>query len=414
MATVTVPAKGRRDLEVISVIGIGHFFAHFYILALPPLFPVLKAGLGLSYTELGIGLAALNLATGLAQVPVGVIVDRFGAFWPLLVGQIVFALGIGLVALAPGFPLFLLLMILAGLGNAVYHPADYSILATSVSADRLGRAYAVHTFGGYLGFAAAPAILLPLTAWYGWQAALGSTALAGILFAAVLIACRKTLASERDTGSDHHAAAGSGRMIGTLRLFASWPVAMAFLFFALISAGQGGFSNFGTATLEQMGEIGVAAAGLPVMLYLAASAVGVLIGGQLADHTSRHGLVVAVCFAIITFLAGALALLPVDLATINLLFVLAGLFGGAVSPSRDLMVKQITPAGASGRVFGFVTIGFNAGTLASAPLFGYLLDHGMTRGIFWMIALISLLSILTILKSRGAGSADPRREPRRA
>ncbi|WP_027135854.1 MFS transporter [Geminicoccus roseus] len=409
MATAAVPVRGRRDLEVMSVIGVGHFFAHFYILALPPLFPVLTGGLGLSYTELGIGLAVLNLATALAQVPVGVVVDRYGAFWPLLAGQVAFALGIGLVAVAPGFWPFLGLMVLAGLGNAVYHPADYAILAARVSPERLGRAYAIHTFGGYLGFAAAPALLLPLTSWFGWQAALGWTSLAGLGFALVLVACRRVLADERSAGT-----AGTVRPSGTLALFASWPVAMAFLFFALIAAGQGGFGNFGTSILDLLPEIGFEAAGLPVLLYLAASAVGVLIGGQVADRTRRHGLVVALCFASIALAAIALAVLPVRLWTIEILFLLAGLFGGAVSPARDLMVKQITPPGASGRVFGFVTIGFNAGALASAPLFGYLLDHGMARAAFWTIALISLASIVTVLKTRGAGSADPRRTARAA
>jgi MFS family permease len=406
MTMATNPVAGRRDLTVISVIGVGHFFAHFFILALPPLFPVLTGGLGFSYTQLGIGLGVLNLATAFAQVPVGVVVDRYGAFWPLLLGQIAFALGIGLVALNPSFPLFLLMMVLAGLGNAVYHPADYAILARSVSAARLGRAYAVHTFGGYLGFAAAPAFLLPMSAWFGWQAALLCAAVAGLAFTLVQVACRHVLATDRAEQARASASAAGSRM-STLSLFVSWPVAMAFLFFALISAGQGGFSNFGTAVLEQLSPAGIEA-GLPVFLYLAASAVGVLLGGQVADRTTRHGLVVACCFATITVAAMLLALLPADAPLVIVLFLIAGLFGGAVSPSRDLMVKQITPAGASGRVFGFVTIGFNAGTLAAAPLFGYLLDHVMPRSVFWLVAIISLASILTILKSRGAGSADPR------
>ncbi|HWL72095.1 MAG TPA: MFS transporter [Geminicoccus sp.] len=404
MTSLALAPTGRRDVEVISLIGAGHFFAHFYILALPPLFPLLTVGLGFSYAELGLGLAVLNLATGLAQVPIGMLVDRYGAFWPLLLGQACFALGIGLVALAPGYPVFLCLMALAGLGNAVFHPADYAILAGSVSRGWLGRGFAVHTFGGYLGFAAAPAVLLPLSGWLGWQFALGLSALAGLAFAGVLIAFRHHLASEQAT------APGTAPMRGgsTLRLFLGWPVAMAFLFFALISAGQGGFSNFGTATLEQLPGIGLAQAGLPVFLYLAASAVGVLLGGQIADRTSRHGLVVAVCFGSITLVALLLTLPSLGLVPVTLLFVLAGLFGGAVSPSRDLMVKQITPAGASGRVFGFVTIGFNVGTLASAPLFGHLLDLGMARGVFWLVAAISLASIVTILGSRGAGRDDPR------
>lgn len=398
MTSVAVPASQRRDLEVISVIGVGHFFAHFYILALPPLFPALTTGLGFSYTQLGLGLAVLNAATALSQVPVGIMVDRHGAFWPLLLGQIAFACGIGLVALAPSFPVFLALMVLAGLGNAVYHPADYSILAGSVSHNRLGRAFSVHTFGGYLGFAAAPALLLPLTAAFGWRTALVVAGLAGIVFAVLLVACRHLLHDEAGRLARKNAPP-------TLGLFTTWPVLAAFAFFTLISASGGGLSNFGTATLEQLASVDLAAAGLPVTVYLAASAIGVLLGGQIADRTTRHGLFVGGCFLVLAVLAAVLALSPVDMRLYLLLFAVLGLFSGAVGPSRDLMVKKITPAGASGRVFGFVTIGFNVGSILAAPVFGAILDHGMPRGVFWLVSLLSLVSILTLAGSQNAARA---------
>ena len=172
MTTLEAAARpARHDLKVMSLIGTGHFFSHFYILLLPPLFPLLKEQFGVGYVELGFALAVLNGTTGLTQAPVGFLVDRFGARGILITGLTLFSLGIGLVGVWPSYPVLLLLMVVAGLGNSVFHPADYAILSAAVDGRRMGRAFSIHTFGGYAGFALAPPVIVGLTALVGWQLA---------------------------------------------------------------------------------------------------------------------------------------------------------------------------------------------------------------------------------------------------
>ncbi|MFB3087663.1 MAG: MFS transporter, partial [Acidiferrobacterales bacterium] len=151
--TISVPA---RSAKVIGLVSTGHFFSHFYMLLLPPLFPMLRDVYGVGFTELGLVIAAFSLTTGLTQVPVGFLVDRYGARGILIGGLMLESLAIGLVGLFPFYGALLALMVLAGLANAVYHPADYAILTASVHRARMGRAFSIHTFAGYLGAAVAP------------------------------------------------------------------------------------------------------------------------------------------------------------------------------------------------------------------------------------------------------------------
>ena len=152
-------ATPRHDLRVVSLIGTAHFFSHFYILALPPLFPLLRDVYEVSYTALGLALAVLNGVTALTQAPVGFLVDRYGWRTALLVLAL-FSLATGLIGLFPSYPMLLALMVLAGLGNSVFHPADYAILSSAVDQRRMGRAFSIHTFGGHAGFALAPPMIV--------------------------------------------------------------------------------------------------------------------------------------------------------------------------------------------------------------------------------------------------------------
>src|SRR5918996_4770469 len=173
MTAIDTPLPGaRRDLKVMSLIGTAHFLSHFYIMTLPPLFPLLRGEYGVSYTALGLALAVLNGITGLTQAPVGFLVDRFGARAILIAGLALFSLAIGLVGLFPSYPMLLALMVIAGLGNSVFHPADYAILSSAVEQRRMGRAFSIHTFGGYAGFALATPVIVYLAALFDWRIAL--------------------------------------------------------------------------------------------------------------------------------------------------------------------------------------------------------------------------------------------------
>jgi len=399
-----------RDLKVTGLISVGHMFSHFYILVLPPLFPLLRGEYGVSYTALGAALAVLNVTTALTQAPCGFLVDRFGARWILIAGLATFALAIALVGAFPTYPALVALMALAGLGNSVFHPADYAILAASIRPERMGRAFSIHTFGGYVGFAAAPVVVVFLTELFGWRAALLISGLGGVLFALVMLISAGTL---RDDGerAGHPPARRTG---ADVRLLLSPPVMLALIFFVMISLGHNGASGFTVAALEGLYAVPLVEANVPLTAYLFAAAAGVLAGGWIADRTSHHDRAVAVYMVLTGVAVALIALATPPLLLVAILLGIAGFFSGAVAPSRDMMVRAVTPPGASGKVFGFVTTGFNLGGVATPLLFGLLLDFGDARVVFWLIALISFATVAIVFaagrsartRPAAAGAAD--------
>lgn len=384
------------DGAVIGLVSLAHFFSHLYILALPPIFPVLADELEVGVAALGLALAALNLTTILCQPPLGFLVDRVGAAPVLVAGHFLMAGAIAAIGLAPGLPALLACAVAAGLGNAVYHPADYAILGARVRPDRVGRAFAVHTFGGYLGFAAAPIVMVGLTALFGWRAALLLVGGAGLLVGLALLIFRGALATPPGAKRAKGEAGPADR-----RLLTSGPVLLALLFFVLLALGHGGITGFTPVVLERSRGLELAAANLPLAAFLVASTPGVLLGGWLADRFGRHGFVVATCSLVIAGVAAIAALASPPLSLLVLLFALGGLAAGIVAPSRDMLVKAVTPPGASGRVFGFVMVGFNLGGLVAPPAYGFLVDAGRPELVFLAVAVVSLVTVATVAGTAG-------------
>jgi FSR family fosmidomycin resistance protein-like MFS transporter len=403
MTTIqTAALPGRRDLKVMSLIGTGHFFSHFYILLLPPLFPLLKDEFGVDYVQLGFAIAILNGVTALTQAPVGFLVDRFGARGILIAGLALFSLAMGLVGVWPSYPILLLLMVVAGLGNSVFHPADYAILSAAVDTRRMGRAFSIHTFGGYAGFALAPPVIVALAAAFGWRLALLLAGATGLVVAAVMLANSGVLRPEAEAGRRRTASAAAPGW----RLLLSAPILMALLFFVMLAISLGGYMSFSAAAIQALYRVDLAAASVPLTCYLVASTGGVLVGGWIADRTRQHHLVVAVCFVLIALFSAAVALFLPPVALVAVLFAFTGLFSGVVAPSRDMMVRQITPTGSSGRVFGFVTIGLNIGGVLGPMLFGLVLDWGEPGHLFWTIAALSVLTLIVVFASARQGEPE--------
>ncbi|MEM7023519.1 MAG: MFS transporter [Pseudomonadota bacterium] len=384
----------RRDLKVVSLIAAGHFLSHFYILVLPPLFPLLRVEYGVSYTALGLALAVLNGTTALTQAPVGFLVDRFGARNILIGGLALFALATALIGVFPTYPALLALMVLAGLGNSVFHPADYAILSASVNVDRMGRAFSIHTFGGYFGFAAAPVTVVFLSDLIGWQAALMLCGGAGLLVVVLMLANRELLRDDSASRKDrkaHRQPRG-----GDARLLLSLPILTSLAFFTMLAMSHGGLTSFGVSALESLYLVPLVEANAPLSAYLFASALGVLAGGWAADRTGRHDLLVGGCMILTALMVALVAGFSPSLLLVSVLLGIAGFSSGAVAPSRDMMVRAITPPGASGRVFGFVTTGFNIGGLVTPLLFGMVMDAAEPRLVFWLVVLLSLLTLITV------------------
>ena len=388
--------RPRRTARVVGLVSTAHFFSHFYMLLLPPLFPMLREVYGVGFTELGFAITAYSLTTGLTQAPVGFLVDRYGARAILVAGLAMKSLAFTLIGVFPAYGALIALMVVAGLGNAVFHPADYSILNASVEPERMGRAFSIHTFAGLLGNAVAPITMIFLISITDWRNALILCGLAGGVVAMVIMANSGVLVGARPSSGKQSDADGAALKSG-FRLLFSLPILTGVLFFVGISVTGHGINTFSVSTLTVMYEAPLTEVGFVLTAYLFAAPCGVLLGGWIADRVQRHDVVAAACFVVIAAAIFSVAALSMTLPTIAVLFAIAGLFAGVVSPSRDMMIRAVTPPGEMGKVFGFVSTGFNIGGIIAPLVFGYILDHAAPSYVFWTAGAVALATVCTVL-----------------
>jgi len=389
------------DIRIIGLVAAAHFFSHFFQLTLPPLFPLLKEVWGVPYVALGLAMSVFYGASGIGQTASGFLVDRVGAHRVLLGGMALFSASVALAGLVPTYWLLLPVALLAGLGNSVFHPADYSILNASVDPRRIGRGYSVHAISGNLGWAAAPTVVVGLTAYFGWRVALVTVGAVGLAVVSLLATQLRALVGGRPA---ERARSTTGR---EARLLLTAPILSAFAYFAFIATALIGVQTFGVTTLMRIYDTPLGLATGALTAFLVGGATGILAGGLLADRTRRHdivavtGLVSAAGFMML-LATGALApaLLPVVLG-------LTGFCHGATGPSRDMLVRAATPPGASGKVFGFVYSGLDLGSCLTPLAFGWLLDHGDPRMLFVAVGILMLCTIATVVQVRRSARVAP-------
>ncbi len=394
-AMVATTAVNNRSAKVIGLVGAGHFFSHFYWLVLPPLFPLLHVEFGVSYAALGFLISAMSIASGVVQLPIGFAVDRVGPVVILAGGLALLAGAFVLIGLAPSYWMVLGLMVFAGMGNAVFHPADYSILAKTVPYERLGRAFGFHTFSGHVGWAVAPALMGGFAATIGWRAGVVAVGAVGLVVALVILMNRRLLERGNESLDAPRPAARAERGIaGGIRLLLTMPILTCFLFFVLLSMALGGLGTFLVAALVQHHGVTLGAANTALTALYVGSAAGILVGGVIADRTQRHALVATLGFAAAAALIVVIGEAALPVAGLIALISVAGFASGTVAPSRDLIVRAATPAGQTGKVFGFVSVGLDVGGIITPPVFGWIIDTGEARWMFWLVAAILLLAVL--------------------
>ncbi len=385
-----------RDVAIVGTISAAHFCSHFYQFTIPLLFPRIQAEYGVGFTELGLIVTVFYAASGLAQTAAGFLVDHVGPARVLAVGLGLLAASMALVALVPSFWLIYPAAALAGLGNAVFHPADYSIMSRRVEKSRVGRAFAIHALSGTLGYAAAPAVMVGLASILPWRSAVLFAALGGGLVFLLVVAKQRLLAGPQTTSPLPIATGPAPSPLAALRHPA---VLVCFSFFFLMAVPTVGLSGFTTTALGRLYDTPIAAVAGALTVNLFGSAIGVMLGGILADRSNHHERIVAAAVFLSAIIYLAVGAAGFGAPALAIALGAAGFSSGLATPSRDMLVRSAAATSATtGKIFGFAYSGFDLGSAAAPPLLGFLLDHGHAA---WIMPVMTLSLMLVILSALG-------------
>ncbi|AIR69933.1 MFS transporter [Dickeya fangzhongdai] len=378
-----------NKLPLLAQVSAAHWVSHFHMMVLPALMPLISAQRGISYVEIGVALGVFNVVSAIVQTPIGFAVDRIGPRRTLIAGLTLGSLCFLSLGLFTSYSWMLAAMALAGLANAVYHPADYALLSRGIAENRMGRAFSVHTFSGFLGTAVAPAVLLAVASVTSIEFAFVLSGIFGLLTVPMLL-------GEREARPSAAAAQNKHSQAPKVAVF-TLPILSLLVLFMLLNLSTNSIQNFSVTALVNGYGMPLTEANLALTAFLFTSAFGVLAGGSLADKTRHHGMVATGSLVITAVLVAIVAMyaLP-SLATILILAV-AGFLSGIIAPSRDMLVRNASPAGAEGRVFGVVTTGFNIGGAGGPVVFGWLLDQGHPSAIFWSAVIFMVVTAVMAL-----------------
>ena len=392
----------RRDAQVIGLVGVAHGTSHFFHLILAPLFPWIKDAFGLSYAELGFLMTVFFIVSGVGQFLAGFLVDRYGALQVLFGGMALLGLSALGLAASETYASLLLFSGVAGLGNSIFHPSDFTILNRRVSQPRLAHAFSWHGISGSIGWAAAPPVMAGLAAIYSWHIALlfGAVLAFGVL--ALLVVNRKRLDTREieatvKKASKHEGAASN---VDFMKLPAIW---MCFAFFAFTAMALGVIQSFTPAALHASYGVALAIGTVCVTAYMLANAAGTLAGGFLAAKAAQHDRIIATALGAAALIAAIIATGMVPAALLVFFFALMGFGSGIAGPSRDLLVRAAAPKNATGRVYGVVYSGLDAGLAIAPPIYGAAMDAQHPLWLFTMMAVFFVAALVAAM-SVGAKS----------
>ena len=390
---MTTTSTLRSDARVIGLVGLAHGVSHFYHLILAALFVWLKPAFNLSYAELGLLMTVFFIISGVGQALAGFVVDRFGARAVLFTG--VFLLGVSALALAQAHSYTALMLgaMLAGTGNSVFHPADYTILNQRVSPARVAYGFSMHGISGNIGWALAPVFMTYVATHYDWRVALMSASVLPFGVLLVLFLNRHAIRPEplKPVAAVKGAAPAEGTL-SFLRLPAVW---MCFAFFFITAIALGGIQSFASVALVKLYGMSLALATSAYTAYMLASAVGMAAGGVVGARSSHPDRNVAIAFAAAALLAVLLGMSLVPAWGAVVLMGAIGLTSGVAGPSRDLMIRAAAPPNATGRVYGVVYSGLDSGLAVGPLLFGALMDGDQPALVFVFIGVFQALAIAT-------------------
>ena len=385
----------RPDAEVIGLVGIAHLISHFSQLLLAPLFPWLKTEFGASYTELAFLLTLFFVVSCAAQAASGFVVDKFGPRPVLFAGLALIGIAAFGYALSTSYWMLAGAAVIGGIGNGVFHPVDYTLLNRKVSAPRLGHAYSVHGITGSLGWALAPAMLVPLAYAYSWRVALMAAGTLAFAVLAVQVLNRAKLTLPVVATNQNTTSADSS--FGFLKIPAVW---MCFAFFFWYAAVLSVIQTFAPSAAQRLHDVPLALVAMCLTIYMLGSAGGMVLGGFLAADAKRCERIVGLGFGIAAALSLLLALGNLAAWTVPVLFGLMGFASGIAGPSRDLLVKRSTPDNASGRVYGVVYAGLDIGQALAPLMFGLMMDNGQYHSVLLGLVMLQMVLVASAFNVR--------------
>ena len=389
--------SSKKNKKIISLVSMAHFYSHFFFFIFPPLFPLLKSDLEVSYIELGGIIVLFNLISALTQLPMGILVDRLDAPRLLTFAVLCQAVSLVLISIFPSYLMIMIMMIPCGIANAIYHPADYTILNRSVSSNVMGRAFSIHTVLGFSGSAVAPLTMVYLSSNYGWEDSLMIIGTGGIVITLILYLNISSLLNPNEENKDSIVNDKPLSIYSTLRLLLTLPILMGFMFWFFNSAAHTGISYFSVSAFTQIYEMALSHANLCLTMFLSFTSLGILLGGFLSDKTGKN-----IFIAIGGNLISGIAIISLSMSNLNLLQILciislAGFMSGVTAPSRDLLVRNVAPKESIGAVFGFVSTGLNVGGIFAPFIYGWFLDYKSALFVFIISGICQILIITSVV-----------------
>jgi FSR family fosmidomycin resistance protein-like MFS transporter len=384
----------RSEARIMGLIGLAHMTSHFFHLIIAPLFPWLRIEFGYSFTELGFLMTMFFIVSGIFQAAAGFVVDRFGAGITLLGGLLCLSLYALCLGLSNSYAWLIAGVCFGGLGNSVFHPVDFSLLNSRISVSRLGPAYSVHGLTGNIGWALAPVFLVGIATPFGWRAALLCAAVLPLVVIGMLLLNRDVIRDIKPDLDDRDPM--PNKPVSTDLAFLRDPkIWWCFSFFALVSVAIGATQNFAPSIFSNVYALDTQAATMSIIIMMLTSAVGMVMGGWLVSRSPRleQNITLALVMATASAVLVGVAIVPSQIAL--LLMGVMGFGIGLSGPSRDMLIRTVTPEGATGRVYGVVYSGLDVGLAIAPALFGGMLDRGYFAAVFYGVAACLCLSIVT-------------------
>ncbi len=368
----------------------------------------------MNFTQAGALMTTFFVVSGVGQALAGFAVDRFGASKVLFLGLATLCGSAMFIAGAMNYPMLILGAGFAGLGNSIFHPADYTILNRRVSTPRLGHAFSAHALSGNAGWVLAPLLMTLMAGAFGWRAAAFSAAIVAFFTILVLLKTRKLIEvpslfqtnkeeaqqlAQNLEGKTLNPLQQSGKPASFLSVPAVW---MCFTFFLLTSAAFGVLQNYVSPLLGYLYGMGASMAAFCLTAYLIGSTAGTAAGGLYAKPGRSHDRTVMMSLSAAAVSACLLAshvLLP---SMVLPLLAIMGFGVGFTGPSRDLMVRQAATqrlgSASLGRVYGFVYSGLDSGLAIGPLVFGPLMDAGAFSLVMLGVAILQAGAVFVTMQ----------------